>query len=125
MSDTLADTLEKLKALRAKATQGIWNVSPVHGHNVDIVCSGPDIIAEVSPDDAALIVAAINALPAMLECVEALKDTAVQRTMDEMGASEFVLADWEGGFSTVVMNARKALASLSRTTHGDGDPGES
>jgi hypothetical protein len=69
-------TIEELRRLLAEATPGPWHI---HKDNLeDLVCSpSGTLIAETQlriPEDAALIVAAVNVLPALLAAVEAAHD---------------------------------------------------
>jgi hypothetical protein len=69
-------TTEELRRLLDAATPGPWHI---HKDNLeDLVCSpSGTLIAETQlriPEDAALIIAAVNALPALLAVVEAAHD---------------------------------------------------
>ena len=69
-------TTEELRRLLSEATPGPWHINK--DSLEDLVCSpSGTLIAETQlriPDDAALIAAAVNALPALLAVVEAAHD---------------------------------------------------
>jgi len=84
----MSDVIASLRKLRAKATGGTWSASPQvgkpsHCHMAQVFGPIPDerSVANIdSTDDpaeatanAAAIVAAMNSLPALLECAEALE----------------------------------------------------
>lgn len=69
----LAETVARLRELMAAATDGPWKHSPWHIEEGEPAIRAPEgwIIANLSSDaNVALIVEAINALPALLDVVE-------------------------------------------------------
>jgi hypothetical protein len=63
-----AETVRELRELMAKATKGTWVHDPWDGHKVKSPWS--TVAAYLSAEDADLIAAAINALPALLAAAD-------------------------------------------------------
>ena len=111
-------TTDRLRALLAEATPGPWDVDDIHpdhcaqspwGHKTVTFGPGSVALALMSPEDqptAALIVAAVNALPALLDVVEAARSL----TGDDMA--------YRGSTSQTWAALRAALAKLDLAAHG-------
>jgi hypothetical protein len=115
-------TTERLRELLAKATPGPW---AVHTHaNWKIMDSKRWLVADIawkaeegnhqgeSSDNAALIVAAINALPALLEALNNYQYVAEVAT-DQWGG-DYLWEKW--GLSEKMKQAQEALANLDKET---------
>ncbi|MEH6743869.1 hypothetical protein [Hyphomonas sp.] len=120
------DLVERLRELRAKATQGKWKthrdypeciIAPDDANNWAVARCDDDAGFNVLGDDvsdksnAALIVEAINALPALLEAVEAL--AKIKALSDKEGACRMTATDRSD------MNTRTLdwMNILERTLH--------
>jgi hypothetical protein len=87
------DVIARLREFRGLATKGKWSAF-----------SHPEL-GELSCYDAAAIVAAMNSLPALLECAEALEGML------------FFVSELPGAqYSAYVTNASAALDALSKDT---------
>lgn len=129
----VSDRLAELEALLAKATPGPWDRTdgdiwvvvagamvccnqPVAGRFGEAECCGQpinepaqDLIANSSPDTAALIVAAFNALPALLH---------IARAADTMRRYLVVTIQHPRELQDAVSAYREALANLSSPEGG-------
>jgi hypothetical protein len=112
------ETIARLRELRAKATAGEWWASPRVGYGIDLILSGDVLVGEFSPDDAAAIVAAMNSLPALLECAEALE----QMMSAHANLYETVFSDPARGIKAdpdADIVRREARAALQALAEGD------
>jgi len=138
---TNTDTVERLRELRAKATLGKWKphkdypeciIAPDDANNWAIARCDDDAGFNSHGDDvsdqsnAALIVEAINALPALLDAVEALEPFAREAERLPWNAED--AATYEAGCDEdcdpipslfVVRDLRRARAALA-TLKGEG-----
>jgi hypothetical protein len=73
--------LDHLRQLLAAATPGPWEHWPGHGESPDVVKSDTGMWATIgyAPNTAALIAAAVNALPALLRVAEAASEVLKAR----------------------------------------------
>lgn len=118
-----SEAIARLRELRAKATAGEWRQhlvddTTIIAHDGDEIAStwpdgGHDADADFDADterheaNAAAIVAAMNSLPALLECAEALR--------------ALVVAVDEGPASLVIQCKREARSALQALAGGGGE----
>jgi cell division protein ZapA (FtsZ GTPase activity inhibitor) len=109
---------ERLRELLAKATpghwstvaavpgaKGLWYISGNHAaNNAEVDIGEVQGGAQSAPYNAALIVAAVNALPALIECAEALKEIAKHFDNQDISHKDFRLQ--------AALRADAALAAL-------------
>ena len=99
--------ISELRALRDKATnQGPWTVTRLGLGYSAINGNGIRISGAIDSDDADLIVAAVNALPALLDVVEAAERLKVIR--DEM--EERRKGPRSDGVTAIKLVSREAVA---------------
>ena len=101
-----SDVIARLRELRAKATAGDWELDPsgyVKGSGIcDLTVLDATVAEFLQLPNAAAIVAAMNSLPALLECAEAL-----ERLLPEAINDRYVTQ------SGAVEQARLALQALA------------
>lgn len=140
---TNTDTVERLRELRAKATLGKWKthkdcpeciIAPDDANNWAIARCDDDAGFNSYGDDvsdqsnAALIVAAINALPALLDAVEALEK--IKALSDKEGACSMTTGDrmdmntrtldWVNILERTLYECDRAATAALATLKGEG-----
>jgi hypothetical protein len=119
-----SDVIARLRELRAKATAGRLLALPDNPKSDKVwrVSDGEDFVCQLfsghgefdnAKANAAAIVAAMNSLPALLECASVLADIAAQKTGAELDEDQYEHADFEGGYGIVIDKARAALQALA------------
>jgi hypothetical protein len=110
--------IERLRRMIAEATPGPLRVG-AGGYSVECDAEGWlfDVYSMKCGEDAALIAAAVNALPALLDAAEAWRDyLSAQRTIDDAGFMDNY-TDAARGRDTqakAIDRARRALAALAK-----------
>jgi hypothetical protein len=113
-----SSAIARLRELRAKATAGPLVYASMGGEIVTIRLGmmAKTIARDVSPEDAAPIVAAMNSLESLLECAEALADLSSWFTTPQVGGQVWMIPAGERGADDAVKQARAALDALSKDT---------
>ena len=106
-------TTDRLRALLAEATPGPWQATEKRGKRDGYVRSGDRTLADMrlrnGEADAALIVAAVNALPALLDVADAARRFVAMQDADDV-TDEYATAAYVGLVGTV--------AELDLAAHG-------
>jgi hypothetical protein len=115
-------TAERLAALREAATPGPWMLSPLDEPGVIAGAGGADLgvlIATANMDrhrdgerDAQLIVALVNALPAIEALVAAAETPFVPKPVPERVSWTELRQQERADYGTLLVRLRAALASL-------------
>jgi hypothetical protein len=127
-----SEAIARLRELRAKATAGPWCAPDASEGDVWAVAIngdpfiplmrsergnykswGKSLTNDERNANAAAIVAAMNSLPALLECAEALADLSSWFTTPQVGGQVWMIPAGERGADDAVKQARLALQALA------------
>lgn len=113
----MSDPIKRLRELLEKATNGPW-CGCQYGHiecreiadlgGIEIHSPSSPFVRAAPEDDAALIVAAVNAMPALLDALEAFQDVAEQA--NGQLSDDYLWEKWR--LNEQMEKGRAALAKL-------------
>lgn len=112
----MSEKIKDLRKMLAEATPGPWKNNDGCVHFTDSRY-GYDVAECDDDDDAALIAATVNALPALLDAAEAWRDyLSAQRTIEESGHMDNYTdaARARKRQAKAIDRARRALAALAK-----------